>query len=436
MNRVFEIFNQLQSTNSKIEKSKILTENSDNILFKETLKWLLNPFIVTGISDKKLSKTVAVLDNIIIGLTEWSEVMEYLSVNNTGRNEDIGIIQDFISYQPAEYQEIYKQLITKSLKLGIDAKTVNSVYKNLVPTFNVMLANKYFEKPQIVEGKEFTITEKIDGFRLATLIHNGEIEFYSRQGQKVDGLIEIETDLKAFCVDRGITDFFFDGELVAVNCEDISSDENYKIVTKTARTKGIKSGLKYDIFDCLPYESFINQRCDTKYSFRRVALNDYATVSHGIHINFLPALYSGSDTEQIMIELEKARNNHKEGVMVSLNDGMYEFKRTNQLLKCKVMQDADLKIVDVYEGTGKNKGKLGGIIVEFEYEGNTYLCECGSGFDDKERMMYYDVPQMLIGKIATIQYFEISKNDNGGYGLRFPVWTHRIRDDKTEISMN
>jgi DNA ligase 1 len=436
VNRVFEIFNQLQSTNSKIEKSKILTENSDNILFKETLKWLLNPFVLTGISDKKLSKTVAVLDNIIIGLTEWSEVMEYLSVNNTGRNEDIRLIQDFISYQPIEYQETYKQLITKSLKLGIDAKTVNSVYKDLVPTFNVMLANKYFEKPQIVEGKEFTITEKIDGFRLATLIHNGEIEFYSRQGQKVDGLIEIETDLKAFCVDRGITDFFFDGELVAVNCEDISSDENYKIVTKTARTKGIKSGLKYDIFDCLSYESFINQRCDTKYSFRRVALNDYATVSHGIHINFLPALYSGSDTEQIMIELEKARNNHKEGVMVSLNDGMYEFKRTNQLLKCKVMQDADLKIVDVYEGTGKNKGKLGGIIVEFEYEDNTYLCECGSGFDDKERMMYYDVPQMLIGKIATIQYFEISKNDNGGYGLRFPVWTHRIRDDKTEISMN
>src|SRR5574344_1456968 len=126
MDKVFEIFAQLQATNSKKDKTAILKDNTDNNLFKETLKWLLNPFVVTGISDKKLSKTVAVLDNIIIGLTEWSEVMEYLSVNNTGRNEDIGIIQDFISYQPIEYQETYKQLITKSLKLGIDAKTVNS----------------------------------------------------------------------------------------------------------------------------------------------------------------------------------------------------------------------------------------------------------------------------------------------------------------------
>ncbi len=100
------------------------------------------------------------------------------------------------------------------------------------------------------------------------------------------------------------------------------------------------------------------------------------------------------------------------------------------------MQDADLKVVDVYDGTGKNKGKLGGIIVEFIYEGNTYQCECGSGFTDDERIKYWSNPNEIIGKIATIQFFEISKNDNGGYGLRFPVWTHRIRDDKTEISMN
>ena len=122
--------------------------------------------------------------------------------------------------------------------------------------------------------------------------------------------------------------------------------------------------------------------------------------------------------------------------MINLDNGMYEFKRTTNLLKVKVMQDADLKIVDVYEGTGKNKGKLGGIIIEFIYKDNTYRCECGSGFSDDERIKYWNSPEKILNKIATIQYFEISKNDDGGYGLRFPVWTHRIREDKTEISMN
>ena len=138
----------------------------------------------------------------------------------------------------------------------------------------------------------------------------------------------------------------------------------------------------------------------------------------------------------IMEYLNKARENHKEGIMINLDNGMYEFKRTTNLLKVKVMQDADLKIVDVYEGTGKNKGKLGGIIIEFIYKDNTYRCECGSGFSDDERIDYWNNPEKILNKIATIQYFEISKNDNGGYGLRFPVWTHRIREDKTEISMN
>ena len=138
----------------------------------------------------------------------------------------------------------------------------------------------------------------------------------------------------------------------------------------------------------------------------------------------------------IMKYLNKARDKHKEGIMINLDDKPYEFKRTNNLLKVKVMQDADLKIIDVYEGTGKNANNLGGIIVEFIYNGKRYQCECGSGFSDKERVDFWDNPDKIIGKIATIQFFEISKNDDGGFGLRFPVWIHRIRDDKTEISMN
>lgn len=55
---VFNIFKQLQSTTKKTEKIKILEENKDNILFKTTLKWLLNPFVVTGIGAKKLNKLV------------------------------------------------------------------------------------------------------------------------------------------------------------------------------------------------------------------------------------------------------------------------------------------------------------------------------------------------------------------------------------------
>ena len=431
--KVKEIFDQLQSTNSKLEKQRIIRENKDNMQFTDTLVFLLSPYQLTGLSEKKINKKVVAVRGVI---TSWENAVEYLSNHNTGTDHDIALVQSFINQQPENMRDFYKGLITKSIKLGCDAKTVNKVLgKNFIPSFEIMLANKYFDKPERVVGS-FTLTEKLDGFRLVTIIHNDKIEFYSRQGQLVEGLVEVEEDMKKFCKVNKLHNAFFDGELVAVNCEDISSDENYKIVTKTARSKGIKRGLKYNIFDTLRYEDFVSQECDTEYCKRRCLLNELSKNINLVHINILPVLYNGDDTDMIIEYLNKARENHKEGIMINLDNGIYEFKRSNNLLKVKVMQDADLRIVDVYEGTGKNKGKLGGIIVEFIYEGNTYRCECGSGFSDDERVDYWNNPEKILNKIATIQYFEISKNDDGGYGLRFPVWTHRIREDKTEISMN
>lgn len=433
MDKVFDIFKSLQATAKRTEKTLILEENRTNALFKMTLRWLLNPFEVTGISVKKLSKAV-LYDTAPI--QTWGDMMIYLSENHTGRDCDIAIVQGFIGLQPEEYREYYRQLITKSLKLGIDAKTVNAVYGNgFVPNCEIQLANKYFEHSEKVTG-EFTLTEKLDGYRTACLIHDDKIELFSRQGQPMEGFVEVERDMKTFLAMNNIHNAFFDGELVAVNCEDLTSAENYKIVTTTARKKGIKSGLKYMIFDTLRYEDFIEQTCDTEYCKRRKLLERIFDNVKLDHVCLLPVLYQGVDKLMIMKHLNEARDKHKEGIMINLDDKPYEFKRTNNLLKVKVMQDADLKIIDVYEGTGKNANKLGGIIVEFIYNDECYQCECGSGFSDEERVDFWNNPDKIIGKIATIQFFEISKNDDGGYGLRFPVWTHRIRDDKTEISMN
>lgn len=433
MDKVFDIFKSIQSTTKRTEKISILEENRSNALFKMTLRWLLNPFEVTGISAKKLSKAVSY---DIAPIQTWGDMMIYLSENHTGRDCDIAIVQGFINLQPEKYREYYKQLITKSLKLGIDAKTVNAVYGNgFVPNCEIQLANKYFERPEKVTG-EFTLTEKLDGYRTACLVHDDKIELFSRQGQPMEGFVEVEQDMKAFLAMNNIHNAFFDGELVAVNCEDLTSSENYKIVTTIARKKGIKSGLKYMIFDTLRYEDFIEQTCDTEYWKRRKLLERIFDNVKLDHVCLLPVLYQGVDKSMIMKYLNEARDKHKEGIMINLDDKPYEFKRTDNLLKVKVMQDADLKIIDVYEGTGKNANKLGGIIVEFIYNGKHYQCECGSGFSDEERVDFWDNPAKIIGKIATIQFFEISKNDNRGFGLRFPVWTHRIRDDKNEISMN
>ena len=134
--------------------------------------------------------------------------------------------------------------------------------------------------------------------------------------------------------------------------------------------------------------------------------------------------------------LDEAIANDEEGVMVNLSDAPYECKRTSNILKVKKFQDADLKVLDIIEGTGKNVGKLGAITVQFEVGGKLYTCDCGSGFSDDERSLYYNNKELLLDKIVTIGYFEISQNSKTKeYSLRFPTWKGIIRHDKTEISM-
>ena len=39
---------------------------------------------------------------------------------------------------------LFDKVLVKNLQLGIDAKTINKVIPNLIPTFNVQLAEKIF----------------------------------------------------------------------------------------------------------------------------------------------------------------------------------------------------------------------------------------------------------------------------------------------------
>ena len=128
--------------------------------------------------------------------------MRYLEVHNTGTDMDIAVIRSFLSLNPV-MADFYKEIITKSLKIGCDAKTINKVFgEGFIPTFDVQLANKYFEMPHKVEGKEFSITLKIDGQRNIAIKENGNVSLYSRQGQPILGLVDIENEIKNHPLDN------------------------------------------------------------------------------------------------------------------------------------------------------------------------------------------------------------------------------------------
>jgi len=428
MEKVLAIVEQLQATSGRNDKESILSNNSNNELFKDIMKFVYDPFILTGLSKKKISKKLKLpKESSILSIIE---IMDYLKVHNSGRDEDIIFVQHFIQSQPENLRELYTKIVSKDLTLGLTEGTLNKVYGDgFIKTFSVMLAKKFEEHQHKIKGN-FVVSEKKDGNRVVVIKDNGIIKSFSRQGKPYEGLQEIESDILGLPIDNIV----FDGELIA----DIegSTIEVYAETTSKARSKGSnKTGLVFHIFDVLDLKEFQNGKSLSKCVARKSRLSNIFETYDLPHCREVKSLYIGGDLNEVGKWMSWATEQGLEGLMVNM-DMPYICKRSDVILKVKVFNDADVKCLAVLPGTGKYEGMLGAITIQFEHEGKLYECNCGSGFSDEERKTYYKQPELITGKIVTVGYFEVSKNSNGSYGLRFPTWEGKIRHEMTEISMN
>jgi DNA ligase-1 len=146
------------------------------------------------------------------------------------------------------------------------------------------------------------------------------------------------------------------------------------------------------------------------------------------YFELLPLLYVGEDTSKILEILEEEVANGEEGIMINDYNAPYEFKRTNSLLKCKKMDTLDLEVIGFEEGSGRLAGTLGAVLVRYK---NNNTVKVGSGFSDSMRSEIWANQSDWLGAIIECQYFEETRNADGGESLRFPVFKSR-RTDKLE----
>lgn len=424
----FKIFyDEILQSNSRKYKQEVLRKYKDDEVIKKYLQVALDPYRVYGISTKKLSKQILSASAYVPRSRTVFELFEYLEQHNTGTTTEILECQCFVNAAEAsstELAELLKSLICKDLSIGCDAKTINKEIPDLIPTFNVQLANKYFDKPEYVEGKTFALTTKIDGGRIIALKEDGKVSFYTRAGQKYEGLVDLEQEMAEKLPDG----LCLDGEITILENKGIPSKEAYKQAMKITRSDGEKHGLKMIVFDAMLAEEFRNQRCDRVWEERRRALDMIFGPRDLTYFELLPVLYQGEDTEMILKWLDAAIAADQEGIMINIALAPYEFKRTNYLLKVKKMSTLDLEIVGFEEGTGRLAGTLGAILVRYK---NGNIVKVGSGFSDRLRIEIWASRDEWLGNICEIQYFEETTNADGGESLRFPVFKD-YRPDKTE----
>lgn len=424
---IVNIIEELRNTSSRNDKMAILKNNKENELLKTILEFTYNPFKKYKITEKSLGGG----DTFIPTFESLDLLLHVLRTNNLDHQIRCSV-NHFLVQTDEEIRDLYRCVILKDLKIGVNAKTLNKIWKGLIPTSETgedikpMLASKFeFDKPP---KEEFCVTEKLDGIRCMAICKEDGIQLFSRQGKLIEGCVSIETALMGMRIQVG-RDFVLDGELLAMNC---GYDTVYKETTKRVKNKNeLKEGIYYMAFDMLEMEEFNQSKGVYKYHERLQKLLDLDKFMGSMFVRIIQPLYLGSDMNRVLELLEVYKKLGAEGLMVNLMDAPYEFKRSKAILKVKVMETVDLKIIGFEEGTGRNSGRLGALIVD--YKG--YECGVGSGFSDFDREFIWNNQDQYLGKICEIQYFEETKNKDGGVSLRFPVFKH-LRLDKTEPSYN
>lgn len=425
---------EIQSASGSNAKKSVIQKYAEDETFKRLLYYALNPMLTYNVSESTLRIAAEYNPKITLTFTDIFTICEALSYRRGLSDVTIYQVRSFLAIVRDDIErEFYIQLLSKTLRLGVTAKTVNKAIPSLIPEWEVQQAYP-IEKYPLKPGTEFWLTQKLNGTRAT--YYRGRL--YARSGVPYEGLGHIERELELL----GGSDVVFDGELTLLHRDGLSDNEAFRIATGIINSDAAeKPEICYTVFDIVYTPEFEDpdRPSDLQMPYsRRRKLIDFFIDNEPLHldsgdfapayVSFLPVLYHGTDQSQIDILLDQMVREDKEGLMVNL-DVPYQRKRHRGILKVKRFYSMDLPIIGIEQGSGRLAGKLGAFVLD--YKGNEV--RVGSGFSDEQRTEFWEARD-LIGTLCEVKYKEISYDKKTGQeSLQFPVFVG-LRTDKNEVS--
>ena len=416
-----DIISKLEADNSRLGKEAILKLAHEEGLpeFFEGLTMALDPLVTFGV------KQVPTKDEVISAQgCEWKIFKELanklIARELTGHAARDAINLVMSSATAEQWNGWYRRILIKDLRCGVSEKTVNKVAPGTVPVFTCPLAHDSANHEKKMVGKK-QIEIKLDGVRVITIIRGDKVEMFSRNGKQFHNFGHIISEIEEVIKQKPAPyDLVLDGEVMSANFQDL--------MKQVHRKDGKQSDdAVLHLFDMCPLADFQKGIWDKTQSFRSQAVKAWVEQNESIlkHVQALEweeVDLSTPEGQERFVELNKAAvDGGYEGVMIKDINAPYECKRTHAWLKAKPFIEITLKVVAVEEGTGRNEGRLGAIIVEGEDDGYNYRLNCGSGFTDSQRDEYWTERASLIGQLIEIRADARTKSqDSDTYSLRFP----------------
>ena len=422
MLKPWEVIQELESDNSRLFKEGVIRREAElgNDDFFAGVKLTLDSLITFGV--KQVEEKTG--DGRGLNPATFNQTaLKLIHRELTGNAAQIAINHMRMNATEAEWNGWYRRILIKDLRCGVSQITINNVVKKInenyiVPVFSCQLAHDGANHESKVSGKKL-IEVKLDGVRVITIVYpSGAVSMFSRNGKE---LVNFPHIVKQFAKHAKLLKepMVFDGEVMSSSFQDL--------MRQVHRKSDVESGdAVLNLFDILTLADFQAGVCHHSQIDRSNSLQAWyrPIQDHLPNIQVLGQVLLDLDTAEGAQEFSainaSAIAGGYEGIMIKDPAGIYECKRSVAWLKQKPYIEVSLTVVGTEEGTGKNAGRLGALIVEGTDDGKLIRTNVGSGLSDADRIGYWAARDNLVGHIVEVRADAVTQNQDGSFSLRFP----------------
>lgn len=429
---IHNLITEIQSTrgmNAKIDLLKTIIGTDHEETMKRVLIYALDGrknYWITSAEKPSTNTGEKVLD-------EFLDVLETLATREVTGNAARERVDQALSALSEQDAEIALRVIGRDMKCGLGAKSINKVWPDLIYEHPYMRCSSFSAKNLEKISFPCYSQTKADGTYTDIIVNKNTqtVEYQSRSGEyKMYGSSELRAEILA------LGDFIPYDHYV-IQGEALVKDEDGNIMDRSSGNGILNSDechsvdVLFDVWDLVEYDVWVGKRASdltyrTRYSMLETALSNKningMTLIETVRVN---------NVDEVMEHFLQNINKGLEGTVLKDDSGLWKSTTSPHQVKVKVIAEAEFKIVDVLEGEGRNVGRMGAFVVETA--DGLLRCRVGTGFKDVEREQYWETRDSLLGKIITVRFNDLVKNqdDDSLYALFLPRFI-KMRDDKTE----
>ena len=414
-----DILNELNESNSSNYKLDILKKYKDNSELKKLLELTYN----RNKYNFNVSKNCIIKDNPNIlesnGSKTVDELLSALEILGEGTirgNEAHQFVCNHLKCLDNDNKEIFLNVLGRDLKIGLNVKSINKVFKNLIPKPNYMRCAVLSEKTLKKIKFPAFIQLKMDGTYREIHVADGQVTGKTRSGEEYFNPVLFK-EMENFPNGYYTGELTIDGESRFTGNGLINSlNPPYEKITFT-------------VWDYLTDEDYL-EKSKTPYYSRFESLSDIIEKHKSNRVKLVPNHEVNSIDEALKYVSDWMEQGLEGGVLKDKNN-VFKNGTSGTQLKIKLKVDAEMRITGFTDGTigTKREGKIGAI--QFSNDEGTIKGQC-SGFSDEELDLFTKNKDNLIGRIISVEFNDLVKSENNDYyALSHPRFIE-IRNDKDE----